>query len=301
MSIKSVKFTLNGQTVDLTLDSASGSYKGTVVAPNTTSWNANSDHKFHGTVVVEDTAGNKATGTVTEFPGLALRVLEKNKPTVAVTYPTAGAYITSAQPTIKWTVTDPDSGIDPATIGIKIDGGSVITTGITKTQTTNGYACEYTPTAALGEGAHTFSFSVSDNDGNAAAPVSVSVTIDTVPPTLNITAPVEGTITNKSTVQVEGTTNDATSSPVTLKVSVNGAAAKAITVNPDGSFSTSVTLSEGANTIQVTATDAAGKTTTISRTVTLDTSIPVIQSVTLVPNPVDAGKTYVVTVVASDT
>ncbi len=299
MAIKTVKFTLNGQTVNLTFDSASNSYKGTVTAPGTTSWGQN-DHKYPGTVVAEDTAGNKTTATVTEFSTLGLRVLEKNKPTIAVTYPTAGAYIINSKPKIQWKVTDADSGIDPTTIGIKIDSGAVIKSGIKTTATANGYTCEYTPTEALAEGSHTFAFSVSDNDGNAADTVSVTCKIDTVPPTLNITAPANGFITNKSSLVVSGTTNDVTSSPVTLKVALNGGTAKDVTVNADGSFSTTLTLANGANTIVVTATDSAGKTTSVTRTVTLDTAAPVITSITLAPNPVDCGKTYVVTVVVTD-
>ena len=90
--------------------------------------------------------------------------------------------------------------------------------------------------------------------------------VDTVPPTLNVTSPAEGLVTNNATVTVKGTTNDATSSPVTVKV--NGTA---VTVDASGNFSTTVTLTEGSNTITVVATDSAGKATTVTRKVTLDT------------------------------
>jgi hypothetical protein len=300
MAIKTVKFTLNGQTVELSYDSTNAVYSGTVTAPGTTSWNQNDDHKYNGTVAVEDTAGNKVTATVSDFSTLGLRVLEKTKPTISVTYPTAGAYVTNSKPTIKWTVTDADSGINSDTISIKIDGGTAVTSGITKTAATNGYTCEYTPSTALSEGSHTFTFNVSDNDGNAATATSVSCTIDTVPPTLNISAPANNAITNNATVTVSGTTNDTTSSPVSLTVKVGSGTAKTVSVNSDGSFSTTVTIVEGANTITIVSKDSAGKTTTVTRTVTLDTSIPVIQSITLTPNPVDAGATYVVTVKVTD-
>lgn len=130
------------------------------------------------------------------------------------------------------------------------------------------------PAAALGEGAHTVVFNVSDNDGNAAAASSVAFTVDTVPPVLNITAPADGLVTNQSTLIVSGSTNDTTSNSVTVKVKVNSGAEQAVTVGTDGTFSHSVTLTEGANTIVITATDAAGKTTSITRTVTLDTGAP---------------------------
>ena len=75
---------------------------------------------------------------------------------------------------------------------------------------------------------------------------------------------------------------------------------EAVTVGSDGSFSKALTLAVGTNTITVVVTDGAGKTTTITRTVTLDTTAPVIKSVTLTPNPVDAGKTFIISVEVTD-
>ena len=56
----------------------------------------------------------------------------------------------------------------------------------------------------------------------------------------------------------------------------------------------------GSNTITVVATDKAGKTTTVTRKVTLDTGAPVFEKVTLTPNPVDCGKTFVISVKVTD-
>lgn len=91
-------------------------------------------------------------------------------------------------------------------------------------------------------------------------------------------------------------TNDATSSPVTVTVKLNSGAAEAVTVGSDGRFSKALTLAEGTNTIIVVAKDGAGKTTTVTRTVTLNTVAPTIKSVTITPNPVDCGKTFVISV-----
>lgn len=295
MAIRSVQFKLNGQTYNLTLDSATGTYKATVTAPATTSYNANADHKFHGEVIATDDAGNVASATVSQFAALGLRVLEKVKPSVSVTYPANGAFVGTNLSTIRWEVQDDGSGADPDTIGISIDGGAVVKSGITKTEIPNGYSCQYTPATALDDGAHTLTFSVADHDGNAADAVSCGFTVDTVPPVLNVTAPADGFVTNKATVNVTGSSNDLTSGPVT--VTVNG---KAATVGADGSFTLPVTLTEGENEITVVSTDSAGKTTTVNRTVILDTAAPVIGNVTLAPNPVDAGATYIVTVEVTD-
>jgi hypothetical protein len=66
--------------------------------------------------------------------------------------------------------------------------------------------------------------------------------------------------------------------------------------NGSGNFSKSITLANGNNTIIVISEDTAGRETTVTITGVLDTSVPVISSVTIVPNPVDAGATMVISV-----
>jgi len=101
-------------------------------------------------------------------------------------------------------------------------------------------------------------------------------------------------------VTLSGTTNDATSSPVTVTVKLNSGSAANVTVESNGSFTKELTLVEGTNTIVITARDSAGKETVISRTVTLDTKAPVITDVVITPNPVDGGKTFTITVTVTD-
>lgn len=298
MAVKTVKASINGQEYNLTYDESSGSYKATITAPSKSSYNNNDGHYYPVSVTATDDAGNSTTVTDTDTTfgdDLKLKVKEKVKPTIAVTYPTDSATITSATPTITWTVTDDDSGIDEATIAIKIDSGTYVTSGITTTAITKGFKCSYKVPTSLSNGVHSFSLKVSDHDGNAATEVVTSFTVDTVPPALTITSPADGLITNEESLTVSGTTNDATSTPVT--VTVNGTP---VTVQTNGSFTTTITLKSGANTITVIATDAAGLKTTITRTVTLDTGAPVFQEISIIPNPVDAGKTYVISVKVMD-
>ena len=265
-----------------------------MTAPSESSYNQ-TDHVLGGTIKATDQAGNVTTVDQTHSTlgaSLKLRVKEKVAPVISITAPSEGAYITNTTPTIEFTVTDADSGVSSGTIAVTIDGTAI--SSVTKTAITGGYKCTCTP-AALKDGAHTISVTASDNDGNAASAKTSSFTVDTVPPTLSVTAPAEGLITNKSTVTVTGKTDDATSKPVT--VTVNGTA---VTVGTDGAFSKDVTLANGSNTITIIAKDKAGKTTTVTRTVTLDTAAPVIKSITLTPNPVDCGKTFVIAVEVTD-
>lgn len=296
MSVNTVTAIINGQTYTLTLNQSTGKYEATVTAPNKSSY-PKEGHYYGVQVKATDDAGNMTTKDHTDSAlgeSLQLIVKEKVAPVISITSPTANALITNNKPVIKWKVTDDDSGVNDATISLTIDS-SKITTGIIKTEIAGGYDCTYTPTTALSDGEHTISFDASDNDGNKATAKSVTFTVDTVPPTLSISNPIDGYITNKSSLTVTGTTNDVTSSPVI--VTVNG---DAVTVNADGTFSKAITLTNGSNTITVVATDSAGKSTTVIRHVTLDTGAPVIHSVTLTPNPVDAGKTFVISVEVTD-
>ena len=304
MAVKTVQAVINGTTVTLTYNSSTGKYEATVTAPSKSSYNVNSGHYYPVTIKATDAAGNTTTKTDTDTTlgdSLKLKVKEKVAPVITISSPTAGSYLTNNKPTVKWKVTDADSGVNPATIGITIDSGSKVTgDSITKTAVTGGYECTYTPTAALADGSHTIKIDASDFDGNAAGQKSVTFKVDTVPPTLSITAPADKLITNKTAITVKGTTNDKISSPVTVTVKLNSGAATAVTVESDGSFSKDLTLVVGTNTIIVVARDAAGKSTTVTRTVTVDQTAPVIKSITINPNPVDCGKTYIISVEVTD-
>ena len=293
MAVKTVQAIINGVTTILTLNSSTGKYEATITAPSKSSYTL-SGHYYPVTVKATDDAGNTTTKTDSDATlggSLKLQVKEKVAPVIAITAPTAGSYIINNKPAITFKVTDDDSGVNPATIGVTIDSGSKVTgDAITKRAVTGGYECTYTPTSALADGSHTVRVDASDYDGNAAAQKSVTFKIDTVPPTLSITSPANGLVTNQAACTVAGKTNDATSSPVTVTVKLNSGAAEAVTVGSDGSFSKAITL----------ATDYAGKTTTVTRTVKLDTTPPTIKSVTLTPNPVDAGKTFIISVDVTD-
>ena len=298
MAVKTAQAIINGVTVTLTYNSTTGKWEGTGTAPTKSSYNQ-SGHYYGVTVKATDDAGNTTSKDATDATlGSALRltVKETTAPVISITSPTSSATLTNNQPSITWTVTDEDSGVNPSTIGLTIDSGSKITgDSIKKTAITGGYSCTYTPTTALSDGSHTIKVDASDYDGNAATQKSVTFKIDTVPPTLSVSSPANNLVTNKSSVTVSGTTNDVTSSPVT--VTVNG---ESVTVNSDGSFSTTVNLSVGNNTITIIAKDSAGKTTTITRTVKYDPNPPKITAVTITPNPVNTGKTFTISVSISD-
>ena len=303
MSVKAVQATINGQSYNLTLNSSTGKWEATVTAPSTSSYKQ-SGHYYGVSLRATDNAGNAVTKDASDATlGNSLRLVVKEKvaPVITITAPSANALIINNKPAISWTVTDNDSGVNPDTIKLTIDSGSAITgSSITKEAITNGYRCTYTPTTALSDGSHTVKVDSSDYDGNAATQKSSTFKIDTVPPVLSVTSPANGLETNQAKETVAGTTNDVKSSPVTHTIKLNSGAAEAVTVASDGKFSKELTLTSGTNTITIVATDGAGKSTTVTRTVKLDTAAPVSSAVTLTPNPVDAGKTFVISVTVTD-
>lgn len=262
MSVKTVQATINGQTYTLTLNSSTGKYEATVTAPSKSSYNQ-SGHYYGVTVKATDEAGNTITKDATDSTlgsSLQLKVKEKVAPVIAIVSPTSGSYSTNNKPVITWKVTDTDSGVNPSTIGITLDSGTKVT------------GDAITKTAITSGYQCTYTPTTALSDG------SHTIKLDASDYDGNAAA------TSSTSFKVDTVPPVLTLSSPTDKLITN---------------QTACTV-KGTNTITVVATDGAGKTTTITRTVTLDKTAPVIKSVTLTPNPVDAGKTFIISVEVTD-
>lgn len=299
MAISQVRAQVNGQWYTLTLQS-NGRYEATITAPGATSFNQPGGY-YDVTVEATNTAGTTQTANASTLDGLKLYVKERVAPVITILSPSSGAYVTNNKQPVVFTITDESggSGVNLNSVVVKLDGSSASASEVTHTAITNGYSFTYTPAGTLGDGPRTVTVDATDNDGNAATQKSTTFTVDTVPPVINVVSPEEGLITATKSLTVSGSTNDATSSPVTVKISLNGADQGAVSVGGDGYFSKSVSLAEGGNIIVVTATDSAGKSSSVTRNVTLDTSVPQIVSATITPNPVDEGQTMLISVEVS--
>ena len=297
MPIASVRAQINGTWYTLTL-SGTNTYTATVTAPGTTSYNRSGGY-YDVTVEATNTAGSVTTQNATGLAALKLVVKEKVAPVITIVSPTSGAAVTNNKQPVTFTVVDEagGSGVNLTSIVVQQDGTAAAASTITSTAIANGYSVTYTPATALSDGSHTVIITARDNDGNAATQKTTTYKVDTVPPTINISAPTNDLVTNSASLVVRGTTNDATSSPVTVKMTLNNTDQGSVTVGTDGTFTKTLTLVNGVNTIVITATDAAGKSSSVTRAVTLDTSKPVVKSATITPNPVDAGATMVISVV----
>ena len=304
MAIATVRVQINGTWTTLIYNSTSKAYEATITAPGTTSFNLSGGY-YPVTVEATNTAGTTArvdATTATIGTSLRLVVKETVAPVITITSPTSGARVVNNKQPVVFTVTDAagGSGVNLSTIVVKQDGTTVAASTITSSAITNGYTFTYTPASAMSDGAHTFTVDAKDNDGNAATQKTTTFTIDTVPPVLNISSPTEGFITNSTSVVASGTTNDATSSPVTMTQALDGGTAEAVTVASNGTFTKTWSgLTHGTHYIDFVAKDSAGKTSTVRRNFTVDTSTPVISSVTITPNPANTSGSMVLKVVVT--
>ena len=297
MAIQTVQANINGTWHNLTYNPENQRWEATITAPGATSFNQPGGY-YNVQVRATNTAGTQGTADGSTLPGLQLIVKETVAPVITITSPSNGARVTNSNQPVTFTVIDEagGSGVDLESVVVKLDGSAVSAGEVTHSAVTNGYSFTYTPASPMGDGSHTVTVDASDNDGNAAAQKSTTFIVDTVAPSLNVTSPTDGLVTNNASITVTGTTNDATSSPVTVTVQLNSQDQGAVTVESNGSFSKAITLANGANVIIVTSTDQAGKSTSVTINVTLDTSVPQIVSATITPNPVDAGETMVISV-----
>ncbi|MBN8870550.1 MAG: PD40 domain-containing protein [Solirubrobacterales bacterium] len=170
--------------------------------------------------------------------------------------PEAGAAISNTTPSFAF------EADEAATFECKVDGGSW-----------DNCTSPFT-TGALTAGSHTVEIRATDTAGNVeTAPVSRSFSVDTQAPTVNITSGPAG-LTNDSTPSFAFEASE--SSTFQCKVD-------------DGTFAscsspyTTSSLADGAHTVKVMATDAAGNDSAVaSREFTVDTTPP---SVTITSGP----------------
>ena len=124
-----------------------------------------------------------------------------------------------------------------------------------------------------------------DVAGNREDTATLAYVIDNEPPMLTISALADGKATNNTTLNVAGMVSDNNG---IRELRINGSS---VTVNSDGSFSSALTLTAGANRIVTTAIDLAGNETGDIRSISLDQHITAL----VVVSPADNSKSAVAT------
>ncbi|HEV8578589.1 MAG TPA: DNRLRE domain-containing protein, partial [Thermoanaerobaculia bacterium] len=216
------------------------------------------------TLVVLDRVGH----TVATFLSFTIDTVP---PSLAFTAPAESIVLGDPTPAIAVAYSDDTAGLDSASLQIALDGTSLLPNC---TVGPSSAACEPAP---LAEGSHTATALIRDYAGlTATASLTFDVVLDLDPPSIILTAPAEGSFLKMPEVLVTGTVTD---DGEVASVTVNDVAAAL-----DGdSFQATVTLPEGFNEIFVVATDATGKQSFATRTVTIDLTPPSLSVETPTP------------------
>ena len=136
----------------------------------------------------------------------------------------------------------------------------------------------------INPGPNTLTATATDTFGQSRMS-SLSINLDVQPPSINVTVPTPGLITNVN-VKILGSITDNLAGVASLTAQLDNALPVAVTLGGGGAFSFSTTLAtdgsaDGVHTVKLVATDLAGNTSqATSVSFTLDTMAPVISLLT---------------------
>jgi hypothetical protein len=121
----------------------------------------------------------------------------------------------------------------------------------------------------LTEGENTFSATLVTPSGEGQTSPSVTYILDTAPPKIAVSSPAAGAKVSTATVSIAGSC-DAGATVAIRNEQAPGGALNSQVVGSDGRFNLTVPVVAGSNSIDLTATDQAGNTTSISVTINRD-------------------------------
>jgi hypothetical protein len=228
-------------------------------------------HTF--SVQATDPAGNAeptpATTSWTVFAG---------DPVVTLASPSAGSYTNKTGPAFSGTA-QTAAGDSNVTVAIYAGAGATGSPiqSLSATVQPNG---SWTVNAStLAEGAYTVQAAQTDAVNNTGYSDERLFTVDTTPPTVAASAPVNGTHTNDTMPQISGTAGTAASDVPTVTVTLTGVGSPVqltANVSSSGTWNVGVpqTLSDGNYTVQAAQSDMAGNTGYSNTHITIDTTPP---------------------------
>jgi thermitase len=192
---------------------------------------------------------------------------DTTQPTVALSSPLAGATVTG---TVAVGATASDN-VGVVKVDLYVDGVFFVS------DTSSPYSFAW-DTSALPNGSHTLEAIAYDAANNSGTTSPVAVTVantppDTTPPVVSITAPTAGaTVSGTTTVSASATDNVGVTK---VDLLVDGALYASLSAAPYSFAWNTVPSSNGAHTLQVVATDAAGNTANVTRAVTVANNVNV--------------------------
>ncbi len=204
-------------------------------------------------IMIYDRADNTATAAVSF-------TVDTTAPVLAISSPSTGAFLNTADPHVFWSATDATTGMDG--YQYRIDGDSwSLKSGSTDNVFTG-----------LAQGSHTAYVKAIDNAGNSYI-ASVTFVVDTVDPSVSITSPPNGFISGNSLVTVIWTGSDATSGLAGYKYRIDGGEWSSLVSRVSNGFSG---LAQGPHTADVMAVDRSTNFATATVAFTVDTISPVL-------------------------
>jgi hypothetical protein len=188
-------------------------------------------------------------------------------PAVAVVAPAALATISDPTPLVSGTAGD--AAGDDATVTVRVYAGALAAGTPVQTLVANRSTTEWAVVAGpLADGVYTVQAEQSDWAGNTGVSSPVTFTIDTAPPTVTITAPIDGSSTLDNTPTILGTAGDGPGDAANVIVEVySGSAVGGTPVQTLSAPRTAAlwqvdaaTLPAGTYTVQARQSDSAGNT-----------------------------------------
>ena len=212
------------------------------------------DGKHRLDVRAMDRANNTATISVNV-------TVDTVAPSLEILSPENGTITNSTAMTVSWTGDDLTTGI--AGYLYRLDGGSWSALSASNSRSFTG----------LRDGVHTVDIEAIDNANNSFI-VPVNFTVDTIPPVLVITAPINGWISNHSSVTADWSAIDQTTGVLGYQYSIDGQPWSPVSDGVEHVFDG---LGEGSHQVTVRAWDNAGNAIETTADFTVDTVVPLVQ------------------------
>ena len=236
-------------------------------------------------VTVEDVHGNR-----TEAEWQFTVELDVTPPSITTSSP--HGVIRSDKPIISVSASDDMSGVDTIEIGVKGEGNQTVV-GVTSVRSDKTSAT-FTPAASLTSGTYTVDVKLADMRGNkASGQWQFTVELDTIPPSITITRPMqEHTENRRPTVSASYTDNLSGVDAESITLSLDGAA-----IEPDAVSETQVMftptfdLTFGQHTVKLEVSDMAPSANTAVQEWSFFVERMGIANARNYPNPFDGDTT----------
>jgi len=262
---KNIKATFNQNSYTVSFNSNGGSlvssqivvYNRTATLPTAPTNSGSTFAGWHSDVslTIPFVFTNAITANTTLYAKWATTT-DSTGPTLIVSTLANGSITNNATLNISGTVSDSESGVK----SVAVNGNPI-------TITSGGFAIAI----AMTDGANTITAIATDNSYNSTIDRR-TITLDRTAPGLTINLPVDNSLTDKASVEVTGGLDDATA---TITAKINNTSAICVTMNGNN-FSVTLNLEPGLNTIEISASDLAGNSSSAKRTITSDTSVPAL-------------------------